>query len=197
MKIARVFIGLAASAWLLSSSVQSCAQAPVPPPAEQWTADCSRPVYASDHLLCADSELQAWDARLAQALQGHSPLNAGNFIEDNSQWFKRRSRCAFESDHRGCLLDAYSDRVAIVEGAVMDPVRTLAAQCRTLGAVTFGMLPSGHISLRSQDSGTLVAIAHAPARGSAWKPMLRFTQTGRAYIFKSYDGRKFTCKTNR
>ena len=50
-----------------ASLVASCAvPAPVAPPAEQFTADCAAPTYATDMLVCDDPGLRALDAELAR-----------------------------------------------------------------------------------------------------------------------------------
>lgn len=41
------------------SSLLAATQAAVPPPVEQQAADCARPVYAVDQLICADPALRA------------------------------------------------------------------------------------------------------------------------------------------
>lgn len=197
MKVAKQSAALALSAWLLSSSVQTSAQMPVPPPVEQSTADCSRPVFASDQLVCSDPELRDLDGELARGLRQNTALLENDFVENNSQWFKRRSRCAFEAEHRSCLLDAYQDRLSIIRGAAMTPVRTLAAKCKLLGRVSLGLLPTGHMSLRSIKTTALIAIA-SPARvQSPWKPALILIDRGRVFDLKSHAGRNFSCRANR
>lgn len=49
-------------------------QAAVPPPVEQQTADCARPVYAIDQLICADSALRTEEDQLAAARRDVGPL---------------------------------------------------------------------------------------------------------------------------
>jgi len=43
--------------------------APVPPPIAQWSADCERPSYAVDQLICSDPELTALDRQLGSLLR--------------------------------------------------------------------------------------------------------------------------------
>lgn len=197
MKVARLSAALALSAWLLSSSVQTSAQMPVPPPADQSTADCARPVFASDQLVYSDPELRDLDGQLVKGLLQNTASPENDFVENDGEWFKRRSRCAFETEHRGCLLDAYQDRVAIIKGAALAPVRTLTAKCNALGRVSLGVLATGYISLRSIKTKALVAIA-SPARGqSPWKPLLTTTERGRVFEFKSHAGSNLSCRVNR
>lgn len=62
-------------------------QAAVPPPVEQQTADCARPVYAVDRLICADPALRAEEDQLAAAWRDVRPLPADDWLEDQSVWF--------------------------------------------------------------------------------------------------------------
>lgn len=197
MKVAIQSAALALSAWLLSSSVQTSAQMPVPPPVEQSTADCVRPVFASDQLVCSDPELRDLDRQLLQALRLYTALPQNNFVENDREWFKRRSRCAFETEHRSCLLDAYRDRIAIIESEAMTPVRTLAAKCKTLGRMSLGILPTGHMSLHSITTTALIAIASPEGGQSPWKPALAISERGRVFEFKNHAGSNLSCRVNR
>ncbi|WP_037497784.1 hypothetical protein [Sphingomonas jaspsi] len=85
----------------------------VPPPVDQTTADCARPVYATDQLVCGDAELRVLDQQLATALVGFEATSS-RWLEPQSNWLKRRSSCAFERDHRTCALSAYRERLAVV-----------------------------------------------------------------------------------
>jgi uncharacterized protein len=93
MGVAHRFAVLAASFGLLALSAPALAQMAVPPPATQTTADCARPVYASDQLVCGDTELRQLDARLAAILDMPAAPNGSALIESDDQWFRRRSRC--------------------------------------------------------------------------------------------------------
>lgn len=197
MKIASLSATLALSAWLLSSSVQATAQTPVPPPIEQSVADCSRPVFASDQLVCSDPELRDLDGQLAQVLRQNTALPDNDFVENDSQWFKRRGRCAFETEHRSCLMGAYQDRLSIISGAAMTPVRTLAAKCKSLGRVSLGVLQTGHMSLRAIKTTALIAVASPVTGQSPWKPVLTTTERGRVFEFKRHVGPNFSCRVNR
>ncbi|WP_226019553.1 hypothetical protein [Novosphingobium sp. FKTRR1] len=92
--------------------------APVPPPQEQTTADCAHPVYASDQLVCADPSLRQLDQQLADRLRTTS-LDDALLLEGDVLWFRRRSRCAFQTDHRQCLLTAYNERLGLL--SALDP----------------------------------------------------------------------------
>jgi uncharacterized protein len=77
----------------------------VPPPTEQMTADCAAPNYATDMLVCNDPDLLALDVELATLWSQLSSGPAGGPAATDAQaaWFRERSLCAFEDDHRGCV----------------------------------------------------------------------------------------------
>lgn len=197
MKIARCSATLALSAWLLSSSAQTSAQMPVPPPAEQISADCARPIFASDQLVCGDTELRQLDRKLAQTVSQNAALRSTEFIEDGSQWFKRRSRCAFEADHRGCLVAAYQDRITIIEGGSSTSDRGVPGKCKLLGRVSVSRLSNGYLVVRSVNDGAFIAIASTSSGSTVWKSMLSYSERGHIIDFSSQDGRKFSCKVKR
>lgn len=87
----------------------------VPPPPVQLTADCSAPTYASDQMVCADPGLRALDGLLAARIEARGEVAAEDGRADSDEdWFQRSRRCAFEADHRDCLLAAYCLRLALV-----------------------------------------------------------------------------------
>jgi uncharacterized protein len=92
--------------------------AAIPPPPEQLAADCSQPTYASDQLVCATPELLALDQRMRalldrvdlEAVAGRDPA-----FEQQSDWLRRRSLCAFSAAHADCLRAVYSARITELE----------------------------------------------------------------------------------
>ena len=91
---------------------------PVPPPVAQERADCTQPTYASDMLVCASPELLALDAKMASLLPSEgigSEANGPALLESQSDWFKRRSMCAFQARHAECLRAAYDERISVLE----------------------------------------------------------------------------------
>lgn len=91
-----------------------CRAQAVPPPGDQVSADCAAPVYASDHLVCADAELRALDTqmlRLWRMVEARHPEDGGLRVAQ-AAWFRERSLCAFEADHRACVAAAYRSRIA-------------------------------------------------------------------------------------
>jgi hypothetical protein len=89
--------------------------AAVPPPPVLATADCDAPSYASDQLVCGDAELLALDRLLAARIAERDGADDGYSDGDaDLEWFQRSRRCAFEADHRECLLAAYCLRLVLV-----------------------------------------------------------------------------------
>jgi hypothetical protein len=89
--------------------------AAVPPPPVLATADCEAPTYASDQLVCGDAELLALDRLLAAQIADRGAQDvSGIGDEDDLEWFQRSRHCAFETDHRDCLLAAYCLRLVLV-----------------------------------------------------------------------------------
>lgn len=197
MKNWQYFLGLSAAVYSLSSSVQISAQAPVPPPVEQSTADCARPTYASDQLVCDDAELRVLDQQLEALLKQLTPIIPGAFQESDEQWFKRRSRCAFEVEHKKCLSEAYTDRFAVIETASSYTAPAKVAKCKDLGKigrVTLGKASDGNMVFRKTVSNELVGVATAKSKYNVWKPALSYSQKGQLYDFQSIDGTVFSCK---
>ena len=90
----------------------------VPPPPEQYSADCARPVYASDQLVCQTPELLALDKALASqiaATDNATFASDNRFTEGHGEWFRRRSLCAMQTDQLSCLRAAYADRSRLIE----------------------------------------------------------------------------------
>lgn len=197
MNLAHRSAVLAASFGLLALSSPALAQMSVPPPMEQLTADCARPVYASDQLVCGDTELRQLDARLAAILNMPAAANGIALIESDDQWFKRRSRCAFETDHRACLVQSYRDRLAFLESATQMRERKWGARCTIWGQVEIDRVPNGYMLVRTRDDQSLRAIAAPVSEQSVWKPVWTATVRGLRIDFTSHDGRRISCKTKR
>ena len=88
----------------------------VPPPPIQVTADCATPSYASDMLVCEDAGLRELDKSLAMRIAQRENTVAGPTGNDSDQdWFRRSRLCAFESEHRECLVTAYCLRLALID----------------------------------------------------------------------------------
>jgi uncharacterized protein len=193
----RYFVGLSAAAYLLASSVQICAQEPVPPPVEQSTADCARPVYASDQLVCSDRALRVLDERLRLLLdQGPSPA-AAIMQESGEQWFKRRSLCAFQVEHQRCLAEAYTNRLAVIETASSDKGPGQIATCKKLekiGRITMHTAANGNIVLKDFANNGLIGIATPKSDDALWKPTLSYSKQGKLYHFQPAERSHFSCR---
>ena len=91
----------------------TCLAQGVPPPGAQVSADCAAPVYATDLLVCSDATLRALDA---QMLRFWVMAEARHGLDDSEraaqvEWFRNRSLCAFDANHRGCVVAAYHSRI--------------------------------------------------------------------------------------
>ncbi len=165
--------------------------APVPPPLPQMRADCIRPQYASDALVCGDPELVAADAEVA-ALAATTPTVADGAIwEDQAAWIRRRSLCAFGPDHRGCLVAAYVDRRSVLSAATAPATQ----QVRCFGAwqgrsLTGSAMASGQ-PVTIYDRGQLLGVA--TTKSALWQPMLSLRAAGPDFELQALDGRRFKC----
>ena len=151
----------------------------VPPPIAQRNADCAHPVYASYQLVCADPELRAIDARLAEAMTLRVPP-AGQWIEDAETWFRRSRRCAMKEDHRDCLVGAYRERLAL------ETVRANAGPSRDCGHLLLISTSDGARALVSAQ-GQLMLLAQ-PAT-TAWTPFISTSMKRGRIIFRNGQGR--------
>ena len=162
---------------LASASPAAAQPAPVPPPLEQAGADCDRPQYASDKLVCSNGTLRRQDADVAALARSLPHLAPGALWEDQYAWFRRRSLCAFANDHQGCLSAAYADRRLVLVAAAMPTV--VALRCK--GPWRGRNLASSRIALGEAltitENGRLVAVA-TPVR-TAWQPWLGWRMEGR------------------
>lgn len=187
----------AAVSWLLpllmlDASPSSAQTLPVPPPLEQLQAECTRPQYASDTLVCGDAELRAADAQVA-ALASTSPtLAADAKWEDQASWLRRRSLCAFETDHRGCLIAAYADRRAVLAAIAHPATQPL----RCTGAWHGRALSSSPISagqaLPINENGQVGAVATPP--GTAWQPWVAWSESATGLKVQPLGASPFVCR---
>lgn len=165
----------------------------VPPPIAQDRADCARPQYASDRLICADDALRVLDEELAVLAARQPSLGRDALWEDQPTWIRRRSHCAFKADHRACLIEAYADRRAVLAAAASgSPARPL--RCDGLWAgrrLTIGDASPAR-AIRNAADGTLVAIASPP--GTLWQPRLVWQPTARGGRLRLLDGKPFDCR---
>jgi uncharacterized membrane protein/uncharacterized protein len=197
------YAGFLMVGWLQSvPSPISAAQA-IPPPSVQSVADCERPTYASDQLVCADAELLALDRELRDLLATvdlQAQVAPGSLLEPQDLWFRRRSLCAFSERHAACLKAAYSERIAVIT-AVGSPStettqRSEPATCRDApwgSSDVFVRRTSGHTATVTDIQARVLAVAFAPARGSDWSPAVRFAKEGAAIRLTTLDGTTVEC----
>lgn len=107
---------------IAAALVASCGDpAAVAPPTNQTSADCAAPTYATDMLVCDDPQLLALDAELARLWAEADPGGDPVAAEAQAAWFRERSLCAFEEDHRGCAEAAYRARIEVLRGGAGRP----------------------------------------------------------------------------
>jgi uncharacterized protein len=147
----------------------------VPPPPEQQTADCIRPVFATDQLVCRDQALRQLDSQLAAALRTFdSP--SGIWLEPQTQWFLRRSRCAFQADHRQCVELAYAERLAIVRPLSPHAVRA-SADCND-ASIKMVAIEQDRVSLFDA-TNALLGVGLTSTTSNIWVPFLNAIHAGR------------------
>jgi uncharacterized protein len=155
------------AALLLSVSAQA-----VPPPIEQFTANCRAPVYATDQLVCGDRDLRVLDAAIAVATYtlGRAPVaGIAPWLEPQADWFKRRSRCAFEAAHRECATDAYDERMLVL--SALSPAGRPSMPAYRCGAVLATPVPAGALRLERKGKPVGAAVRQSPRSG--WQPYIR------------------------
>jgi uncharacterized protein len=182
--------------WCLAALCLGAAQvagaqvAAVPPPAERQTADCSAPVYATDQLVCGDPALRALDRELAARLAA-APLPASRWAEPQWQWFQRRSRCAFDANHRACAEAAYRERLALLDAPPPAAQRS-AARCGSPEVAAIAMTQA-RVVLFGKDGAVLGVAARDPG-AQAWQPFLVATGNAKQLRLRSADGTTLNCR---
>lgn len=104
----------------LSLAGQNALAQPVPPPQSQVSAHCVGRVYATDRLVCTNPDLRALDAEMLELWTLVAELRRQSQA-DQVAWFRRRSLCAFDPDHRACAMTAYRERIATLRAALDQP----------------------------------------------------------------------------
>lgn len=183
-------MGLALGLSLLGGQAGGAQPAPVPPPVEQQTADCRSPSFATDQLVCGDPALKALDDRLAARLAAGT-LPASRWAEPQWQWFQRRSRCAFDADHRGCVAAAYGERLALFETPPTAAQRR-AARCDSAEIATIADTQA-QVFLFGKD-GTVLGVAARNPGKQAWQPYLVATGPEKKLRLRSTTGETLTCR---
>lgn len=185
--------GLWLAAAMLCIAGEAGAQvAAVPPPAEQQTADCTAPVFATDQLVCSDPALRALDTELAARL-ADAPEPASRWIEPQWQWFRRRSRCAFAEDHAACAEAAYRERLSLLRPAE-EGAKMLKAACKDPDVAAIAI--DGDYALVFDLKGNIRGVATSSGGKTSWQPFLTAEWRGRRVILRTADGTSLTCRTN-
>jgi uncharacterized protein YecT (DUF1311 family) len=172
--------------------------AAVPPPIEQTSADCARPTYASDMLVCGDSELKARDAELA-VLVAKTPIAGTAVMESDAAWFKRRSRCAFSADHRACLAAAYAERLALraaLVGAPSPDEKPALCSAGNGGIGTrYSPAPGNTLVLRDASTGEALGVLFQNEPEDApWKPFAAYSLLVKRMSIRTTDGTFWRCR---
>jgi uncharacterized protein len=173
----------------------------VPPPVEQYTADCARPVYASDQLVCSDAELRSLDDRLALLLKDKPMLaqrSGSDFYEAQPAWFKRRSVCAMQVEHRACLAAAYEERIRVIEVVGTNaPVQSRPKRCK-LGkrpdAITLFKQRENEVFIASSRN-EIIGVAQMPLNTTSWQPFLRYSTTRSSVLLSNISNSIGKCRT--
>jgi uncharacterized membrane protein len=199
------YAGFLMVGWLQSSVPSPISDAhAIPPPPVQTVADCERPTYASDQLVCGDAELLALDRELRDLLATvdlQTRVAPYALFEPQDLWFRRRSLCAFSERHAACLKAAYSERVAVITavGSASSAVKQGAATATCSNAPW--STPDVLIRRGSHGTATMtdpqarvLAVAFASFSAEDWSPSVRFATDGAAIRFTAFDGTTVDCR---
>lgn len=166
--------------------------APTPPPPRQYTADCSQPVYATDRLVCGDLELRVLDDDLRALLRDRGKAISSPYIEPDADWFKRRSLCAFQADHKDCVRGAYAERLAVLRVIAMSrPVEFEPVRCSGVDASGMGRVGDALLLYDEKDQPIVVSFpadAHRP-----WKDFTVYSRKAKRLSLAFVDGRSLRC----
>ncbi|MBW6532636.1 hypothetical protein KZ820_17985 [Sphingomonas sp. RRHST34] len=169
---------------------------PVPPPLPQQTADCDRPTYATDMLVCGDPTLRALDQRLLSRLTSGVPGATGassSLIEAQEEWFKRSRRCAFERDQRDCVEAAYEERLAVLTAPSTSAIE--AGTCRLGDKGHARLLVDGERLIIWRD-GAVIAVAFRMR--DEWHTFMTYQRTNTSVTIRDLKGRAMAhCRTAR
>lgn len=167
--------------------------AAVPPPMPQQHAECTAPTYASDMLVCSNPMLLEMDGKLA--LLAAEPIPPEFAIEDQWDWFRRRSACAATSEHLACLSAAYAERIAILSAARRHPPASLSFSPYTCGKEDVGIADAGG-GVVALKRGQRIELGLAAGDVQTWKPFLQM-KTDKDSIAVSWNVGRLNCKRTR
>jgi hypothetical protein len=171
----------------------------IPPPVEQWSADCRAPTYASDMTVCTDPTLRALDEGMAQLLAAAGerairPTSA--LVEGQAEWFRRRSLCAMQSRQRACLRAAYDERRMVLEVLVDGPatggqVYRCAKAAGPLQDATILALPEGGFAV--QRNGQAIGWVASRFDPAVWRPYVAALRSGKSLRISIEGGSPARC----
>jgi hypothetical protein len=177
----------------------------LPPPPEQSAANCDRPTYASDQLVCADRGLLALDRKLVALLaaDGSAPSPSVHGFEPQDAWLRRRSRCAFSDRHAACLRAACTERIALLTALRADGTGLRSA---SFAAVCPGApWGNGIVRLRASDRGTLsiadgrgrmLLVASGMPPQDDWTPFVHYRFETNAVLLEPSAGPILHCRVS-
>jgi len=176
----------------------------LPPPPEQSAANCDRPTYASDQLVCADRVLLALDrtmiALLAADGSAPSPPAVHDF-EPQEAWLRRRSRCAFSERHAACLRTAYTERIALLTALRADGAGprsgSFSAICPDApwgnGIVRLHASDRGPLTI-ADGQGRVLLVASALPPQDDWTPFVRYRFEASTVLLEPSEGPALRCR---
>ena len=181
----------------------------VPPPLPQTGAECERPTYASDWVVCGDAALLALDRRLSAAWQAitaarpatQKAIDLPPLLEAQEAWFGRRSRCAFVETHAACLQAAYDDRARVLDawaraasGALVGSgARVRCANAPWGNATVIVHRPTADALVVSGLDGRALAIATPGGGPDGWRPFVQFDGATQPIRLRPLSGDAITC----
>jgi uncharacterized protein len=192
----------------------------VPPPMPQTGADCERPSYASDRVVCGDAALLALDRQVQEAWRvlvmgqtakqpaAQAPIQKAaelpSLLEAQETWFARRSRCAFDEAHAACLTAAYRDRVRVLDAwqrAVSGTFSDRGARMRCTGApwrdaTVIVHRPTADVWVLSGPDGQALAIATRGEGQAGWQLFVRLEGDAPPLRLQPLSGAAITCSAD-
>jgi uncharacterized protein len=171
----------------------------LPPPVEQYSANCAALSYASDQLVCGNPALLDLDRQLVAALAdaGQAAITpASPMIEAQPDWFKRRSLCAMKAEHNTCLTAAYGERIAVLisltEGADQygKPYKCSGS---TAAKIARFIVKADRVVLAFRDKA-LIAVARPASDPGSWLPFVSATAGGKYLTIRSIAGTTGKCR---
>ncbi|MCU0924214.1 MAG: hypothetical protein MUF16_28605 [Burkholderiaceae bacterium] len=181
----------------------------VPPPMPQTGADCERPTYASDWVVCGDAALlaldrqvrEAWRAIVARQPATQTAADLPPLLEAQEAWFGRRSRCAFVEAHAACLQVAYRDRARVldawqrtVSGTLTGPGTRMRCTGAPWGdATVIAHRPTAEALVVSGTDGQTLAIATPGGVSDGWRPFVQLKAAAPSIRLRPLTGAVITC----